>query len=229
MKLTPSSLKSLTLAVLLCTATAAAQADVIVFTNRAAFLAALQLPGVDTFDDLTVSQTGTPLYRMAGPYSYRVSAGPVSDFYPAGSGSDTWLATTFAADVITFSSFSSGLRAFGGNFFGSDVNGAFLPGQSVVLTANDGSTTRTVSLSDTTTTTFLGFIADNALTSVTLRQDGMPSTAYWVTANNVTLGMVTAVPEPETYAMLLAGLALVGYSARRRREGRLAQNLAELG
>jgi hypothetical protein len=29
---------------------------------------------------------------------------------------------------------------------------------------------------------------------------------------------VTAVPEPETYALLLGGLALVGFSARRRSE-----------
>jgi hypothetical protein len=28
---------------------------------------------------------------------------------------------------------------------------------------------------------------------------------------------ITAVPEPETYAMLLAGLAAVGFAARRRR------------
>ena len=27
---------------------------------------------------------------------------------------------------------------------------------------------------------------------------------------------VAAVPEPETYAMLLAGLGLIGFSARRR-------------
>ena len=32
-------------------------------------------------------------------------------------------------------------------------------------------------------------------------------------------GMVTAVPEPETYAMLLAGLGLLGFMARRRRRG----------
>jgi len=34
-------------------------------------------------------------------------------------------------------------------------------------------------------------------------------------ADNVT---VTAVPEPETYAMLLAGLGLLGFMARRRKE-----------
>ncbi|MTV40968.1 PEPxxWA-CTERM sorting domain-containing protein [Duganella radicis] len=31
---------------------------------------------------------------------------------------------------------------------------------------------------------------------------------------------VTAVPEPETYAMLLAGLGLVGVAARRRKQAR---------
>jgi len=32
----------------------------------------------------------------------------------------------------------------------------------------------------------------------------------------VTIDGVPAVPEPETYAMLLAGLALIGFMARRR-------------
>jgi len=32
-----------------------------------------------------------------------------------------------------------------------------------------------------------------------------------------TSSSVTAVPEPETYAMLLAGLGLVGFMARRRK------------
>jgi hypothetical protein len=30
---------------------------------------------------------------------------------------------------------------------------------------------------------------------------------------------ISAVPEPETYAMLLAGLGLIGYSTRRRMQG----------
>lgn len=217
MKLNPLSLKSLTLAVLLCTATAAAQANIMIFTDRAAFLAALQTPGIDTFNDLTVSQTGTPLYRMAGPYSYQASAGPVSDFYPAGNGSDTWLANTVASDTITFSNFSAGLRAFGGNFFGSDVNGAFLPGQTMVVSANDGRGTVTVDLFNTTTTSFVGFIADDPLASVTLSPYAVPGSVYWVTANDVTMGLVNPVPEPESYAMLLGGLGVVGFAARRRR------------
>ena len=32
------------------------------------------------------------------------------------------------------------------------------------------------------------------------------------------LAMVGAIPEPETYAMLLAGLGLLGFAARRRKQ-----------
>jgi PEP-CTERM motif len=35
-------------------------------------------------------------------------------------------------------------------------------------------------------------------------------------ANSITGSIATLVPEPETYAMMLAGLGLVGFSARRR-------------
>ncbi len=209
-----SPLKSLSFAVLLCTG-AAAHADITVYTDPAAFLAALSASGTDTFDDLTAAQTGSPLLRTAGAYSYRASAGPVSDFWPAGTaGGDVWLSPTVSNDTITFDSFGA-LNAFGGNFFGSDAAGAFSPGRTVVLTATDGTTTRTVNLYDTVTSTFLGFIADNALASVTLRSDGLPGgTAYWSTANNVTVGL--PVPEPESYAMLFAGLGLVGFMLRRR-------------
>jgi hypothetical protein len=47
-----------------------------------------------------------------------------------------------------------------------------------------------------------------------LHIDGIPGgTAYWSTANNVTIGM--PVPEPATYGMLLLGFGLVGFMARR--------------
>ena len=35
---------------------------------------------------------------------------------------------------------------------------------------------------------------------------------------NVAVGLVNAVPEPETYAMLLAGLGVLGFMARRRKQ-----------
>jgi hypothetical protein len=206
------SLKALPLAVLLCIS-AGAKADVIVYTDRTAFLAALSLPGTDTFNDLTSTEMASPLNRMAGTYSYRVSAGPQSDFFPAGTAADRWLATNVAGDTMTFFNFASGVRGFGGNFFGSDVTGAFSPGHTMVLTASDGTTTRTVNLNNTTVDTFLGFISTTSpFSSVTLRNDGQSGTVYWATANNLTL----AVPEPATYGMLLAGLGLFGFMVRRR-------------
>lgn len=214
MKLTSLSLKSLSLAALLL-ATASAQADLLVYTDRTAFLAALSAPGTDTFNDLTNAATATPLSRVAGPYSYQASAGPVSDFWPAGSPPDIWLSTTSANDTITFDNFSAGVRGFGGNFFGSDINGNFDPYRTMILTATAGAFSRTVNLYNTTTTTFLGFISSDPLATVTLHNDGLPGAPYWVSANDVTLG-VAAVPEPESYGMLLAGLGLVGFAMRRR-------------
>ncbi|SOD41941.1 FxDxF family PEP-CTERM protein [Nitrosovibrio sp. Nv4] len=41
------------------------------------------------------------------------------------------------------------------------------------------------------------------------------SAAYGI--NNAGQVIAIAVPEPETYAMLLAGLALVGFTARRKK------------
>jgi hypothetical protein len=55
-----------------------------------------------------------------------------------------------------------------------------------------------------------------------LTNAGMQGAAYKVHPNNnlyawaVRVGDVAAVPEPEAYAMLLAGLGLVGWAARRR-------------
>lgn len=204
------SLKTLSLALLLGTA-AAAQADITVYTDRTAFLAAVNLPGTDTYNDLPLGPVLSPMFRAAGPYSYQVASGPVNNFYPAGTSADVWLATIAAFDVMTFSNFSAGVRGFGGNFFGSDINGAFQAGRTIVLTATDGETTRTVNLYNTTTDTFLGFVSSNPLTSVLLRNDAIPTNIYWATANDVTL----AVPEPQTYGMLLAGLGLLGFVARR--------------
>lgn len=85
------------------------------------------------------------------------------------------------------------------------------------------------------TVTFVGTRTDASTVSQTFTFSNNWSTAYfgsnftWLTklswsenalvtrdfqVDNIN---VTAVPEPETYAMLMAGLALVGYAARRRK------------
>ena len=58
------------------------------------------------------------------------------------------------------------------------------------------------------------FVATSAVSTLTFA--GSPANSYYGAAlDNVSV--TAAVPEPETYAMLLAGLGLVGAIARRRR------------
>jgi hypothetical protein len=203
------TLKSLALAAMLLSA-AAANAGITVYTSQSAFMSATTAPGVDTYNDLSVQFYNSPMARTAGAYSYTVSA--ENGLYGAGVAGDAWLSTNSRGSAMVFSNFSSGANAFGGNFFGSDISGLFVPGTSVVLTAQDG-TSLTYQIDNTTTSSFLGFVSSSTLTSVSLSSVG----TYWPTANNVTLAMAAAVPEPETYAMLLVGMSLLGVAARRRR------------
>jgi hypothetical protein len=201
------ALKSLCCAALLCAA-AAAQAGITTYTSQAAFLAAVQAPGVDTFDDLVGPQPepDDQLNRTAGGYTYDVySYGGL--FGADGGPGDSWLSNNFLTSPIVFSNFSGGVRAFGGNFFAIDAMGAYTVGN-VVLTAIDGGVL-TYELNDAATTDFLGFVSSTPLAAMTLS----PGFGFdYPSANNVVL----AVPEPATCGMLLAGLGIVGAVARRR-------------
>lgn len=199
-------LKTLVAAMLLCGAASAA-AQITVYTDRNAFLAAVGGYGVDTYDDLDIDLYDSPFARTAGAYSYTASA--PGGLYGAGSGADGWLSTNVDGDGIVFSNFAPGVTGFGGYFFGSDVLGSFLPGGTLLFSASNGSTLN-YTLSNATTSSFLGFVSTAPLSSVTLTSGG----DYWVTANDVTLAM--PVPEPETYAMMLLGLGVVGWMRRRR-------------
>ena len=55
------------------------------------------------------------------------------------------------------------------------------------------------------------------MTSLTVTSVQPVSGFLWPTVNNLTMGVAAAVPEPQTFAMLLAGLGFVGFMARRRR------------
>jgi hypothetical protein len=201
-----SLLKPLCAAALLCAA-AAAQADITVYTSEAAFLAAVQAPGVDTYNDLTVMPYGETLNRSAGAYTYNVYS--ATGLYGAGSPGDAWLSNNTGIAPLVFSNFGGGVSAFGGNFFGSDVFGQY-KGGNLILTAIDG-TALSYGLDNAVATDFLGFVSTAPLLAVTVATDG--GLGVWPTANNVVL----AVPEPATYGMLLAGLGFVGLMSRRRR------------
>ena len=116
---------------------------------------------------------------------------------------------------MTFSAFTVGVRGIGGNFFGSNISGLFAPGD-LTLTATDASGTVTRTITGATMSSFLGFISDGPITQLTLASV-QPSTGgfLWPSVDNLVLA--AAVPEPGTYAMMLAGLGVCGFMARRRR------------
>jgi len=197
-----------------------AHAALTVFTSQSTFLAQLSNTGVDTFDDLARTLLADPLSRTAGTYSYSVSAGPRSDLFPGGSGSDVWLASDNRFDTIQFSNFTSAVRGVGGLFFGTNESGLFTnTPSSFTVTATDASGSSSQVLVNPTTTTFLGFISASVLSSLTVwvGTQGIGTAGVWPTVNNLTIGTVTAVPEPQTVALMLAGLAFTGAVARRRR------------
>lgn len=209
-------LQPLALAAMVCLA-GGAQATVTVYTSQAAFLAAVTAPGIDTFTGFSISgSTPSPINRTAGSYGYTATAS-TSTFFGAGTVANPWLSTNLATDSVTFNGFTGGVSAFGGNFFGSNISGLFAAGD-VVLTATDASGTVSQTITGATTSSFIGFVSNGALLSAALAAVQPAGAVLWPTADNLTLATVAAVPEPQTYALLLSGLGVLGLIARRRRQ-----------
>ena len=64
---------------------------------------------------------------------------------------------------------------------------------------------------------FVGFVSTGSLVSFSVTAGDQPG--VWATVNDLHLSAsaVAPVPEPETYGMMLAGLGMLGYLARRKR------------
>ncbi|MGZ5891619.1 MAG: FxDxF family PEP-CTERM protein, partial [Caldimonas sp.] len=62
------------------------------------------------------------------------------------------------------------------------------------------------------------FLANSPSMLLTISGVSLPARNAYIGLDNVTVtpGVVGAVPEPETYALMLAGLAAIGSLARRR-------------
>lgn len=206
-----------------------AHAQISTYTSLAAYLAAVTAPGTDTFSNISVTgATSSPLLRTAGIYSYRASVMPMvgdpsaASFFGAGSAGNPSLSTNNFDDVIVFDQFSSTVRGVGGFFYGTDVFGDFLGNASVTLNAvtTDGFS-QSLIFTPSSSTGFYGFVsASGAFLSLTVAAVQSGEDFVFPTVDDLVLGSaaapITAVPEPQTYAMLAVGLAVIGFVRRKR-------------
>jgi len=200
---------------LLVIASPASHAALTVYTSQASFLAAVSAPGMDSFTDIsTTAPTSSPISRAAGPYTY--SASSRTGFFGAGTAANPALSTNSDLDAITFFNLSGGASAIGGTFFGTDLQGSFVA-SAVVLTAIDSLGAISTQTFVATATSFMGFVSTGAIATLVF-STSMPGNFVFAAVDDLIIAAapVTPIPEPETWALLLGGLAALGLRARRR-------------
>jgi hypothetical protein len=222
--------RTLALAGLLALALAApARADFIGVVDQATFLHFLDPkpnPFTDTYNDLVPGNfVGSPLGRSGNGFSYVANA--TQGFFAVGTTADPLLSTEFALDPIVYNTFSSPvladghLLAVGGIFFATDINGEFLPGVRVTVTAVDVFGKVVEFFNPNPTDNFFGVLPTTPIASFTVRVTQPSTTAAFVTANDFMVGVWTIppviVPAPPTLLLELVGAACV---ARLRRQAR---------
>ena len=190
------------------------------YSSLSSFTAALSSTGTDSFNNLPQQTlTPSPLVRTAGTFGYTVSAS-TSGFFPVGPSGDAWLSTDEATAIITFNNFLPSVRGIGGFFFSTDFSGVFFPGQTITLTATDANGASTRSLVSATSSTFFGFVSAGTITSLTVTAEHPVDVFAFPTVNDLVLGSgrpSTTVPEPQSLALVAAGLTVVLVGSRRRR------------
>lgn len=196
-----------------------ARAQFMTYTSLSSFTAALSITGTDSFNNLPQQIfTLSPLVRTAASFGYRASTS-TSGFFPVGASGDAWLSTNEALATITFDKFLPTVRGIGGFFFGTDVEGAFVPGQSITLVATDANGAHTMSVASASTSMFFGFVSASTFTSLTVEAVQPDFDFTFPTVNNLVLGSgqpSSTVPEPHTFVLVAAGVAGVLITARRR-------------
>lgn len=201
---------------------AACPAGATVYTDRAAFLAALSgTPSVETFAGL-VGTPGYPTYIPNGSYKH--------DGYTL-KGVAYRSANTYLYDPgAEYNPFPSSIGMFehgGGNFvmldpttaFGLDFGSYYPSSYTVTVNRIGGPPLTSTLVTPLSGTSFFGFADGSPIGSVTVRD---LSGGDYFRYDNVTVGTVGGVPEPANWALLIAGLGLTG--ARMRRSARRRQH-----
>lgn len=105
-----------------------------------------------------------------------------------------------------------GTTAFGFNF--ADIQGSVV--EFAIAPIDDVPGTIRLNTSDSGYS-FFGYIADEPIGRVTVLNTSSSTAGTYAVIDNFSLGpLPPPIPEPETYAMMLAGLGLIGWMGRRR-------------
>lgn len=197
--------------------TGAAQAA-IVHTSRASFDAATTASATDAFDGFDVdSKTSSPTARTVGGYSYTATA--TSGFYGAGSGDDPALTVWHDVETIILTDFDDSVGAVGGSFYGTRANGQYRLGD-LLVTLVDGDGTTSVTLVGASEDGFVGFTSRSGIVSLSIAAVAS-DVAVFPTVDDLVIaqaaGIVSAVPEPTSWVMLLIGFGMIATTTRYRR------------
>ncbi len=217
------AIRALAVAAILASA-GQAKASLTFFDSQAAYMAAISAPGVDNYESMPWADMGSFVEGQAGEHYYAAWAvaetGDWTGLYAAGSSSDLWLSTNVAADYLTYGYFSDKVNAAGGFFFGSNEMGEFKAGQTIRVNAIDSDGEElNVLMENARPDSFYGFVSTSHLEYFQVSALQPNGEFTWVAGNDLTLGSIAAaVPEPGSYAMLLAGLGLLGAVGQRKRQ-----------
>lgn len=189
-----------------------------IYDSSGAFLP-LVAPGafLNTFstggNDGGTPVVGPLLYSESG-YSYSITSNP-GNFFADNNVIGNW--NPSAPVIITFT--GSPVTAIGGNFFFTDVGGAFFDDAFLRIDLSDGTSE---SFFAPATSAYRGFIATSPITTVTFQPPTgqVTPTARFYNIDNLTVGSAIAVPEPTTLS-LVATVGAVAWYARRRRMRRV--------
>lgn len=176
----------------------------VIYRTPAAFLSQVA-PGAYTETFTGVSDPSASF--SSGGYSYTVSA--PNDMYSSG----TFIGTSMPFETLTINFTSGNVTAVGGNFFAVDIGDNF-QASSITLTLSDLTelTFDSTSMDDS----YVGFYSAGLfITSLTMNVGEVDFQGFYASLDNLTVGTAAVVPEPGSFA--LAGLALAGIVATRRR------------
>lgn len=191
-----------------------------VCTGGTAFDASFSQLASETFadgDTYTTPQSKLAILETGSSY-YTATMGNGLEFNNTGV-NGMW-AQDFANESVTIWNKQDDLTTTGASF--SAIGGDFFTtnslwkqnGGALTISVTDNSGTQTFALTSTSATSFVGFVSDSVIQKIVLTASG--SNSYVTLANLVGGTTVAAVPEPGSYAMLLAGLGMIGLMLRRR-------------